>query len=107
MENSSLKLVALKCLQAGLEQEGERRRVGKALVTTFKGMGPMTAYRFCQTQYFKKFGQGSGALMAPGKGKDSSDVVTVAIPPITVTVSALPSLYISPESACLLRPRPF
>jgi len=53
--------------------------------TVFKGMGPIPAYTFCQTQRFKKYGPGSGALMAPGKGLDRSDILTIAIPPITVT----------------------
>ena len=88
VQNSPLELVKRKCLQAGMVQIGEpsinpRTRVQ---ITTFKGLGPMTAYRFCQTNLFKKYGQGSGALMAPGKGRDSSAVLTVAIPPITVTV---------------------
>ena len=44
----------------------------------------MSAYKFCKVNMFKKLGQGSAALMAPGKGQSFSDVLTIAIPPITV-----------------------
>lgn len=48
-------------------------------------MGPMMAYKLCTVQDFKKLGQGSGALVSPSRGRDSSTVLTLAIPPITVT----------------------
>ena len=42
---------------------------------------------------FKKLGQGSAALMAPGRGRTVSDVLTIAIPPITVKHIATPSTW--------------
>ena len=47
----------------------------------------MTAFKFCCVDQFKKLGVGSGALAAPGKGRESSTVLTIAIPPIVVTHS--------------------
>ena len=51
---------------------------------TWKSLGPMSAYLFCNVQKFKRYGHGSAALMAPGKGREQSDVLTIALPPITV-----------------------
>lgn len=42
---------------------------------------------------YKKLGQGSAALMAPGRGRTVSDVLTIAIPPITVKHIATPSTW--------------
>ena len=82
--NSPLELVKLKCEDAGLKYQGSKTR-GMTTRTTWKGSGPMTAFNFCRTQQFKALGVGTAALRAPGKGKTVSDVLTMAIPPITVT----------------------
>ena len=85
IENSPFSLVEKKCLQAGLEmQEGGRVQTHNTITTTFKGWGPMTAYHFCQVDKFKRLGMGSGALKVPIKGQSFSDVLTFAVPPITV-----------------------
>lgn len=84
LENSPFNLVANKAEAAGLIQQGDRKWVGMKKVTHWKGLGPMTAYNFCQVQQAKPLGQGSGALVNPCKGKDFSDVLTIAIPPIEV-----------------------
>ena len=83
IQNSPLELVKLKCEEAGLIYKGSTTK-GYSTRTTWKGDGPMTAYNFCQTDRFKQLGVGSAALQTPGKGKTVSDVVTLAIPPITV-----------------------
>ena len=70
----------LKCEEAGIPLEQTQ-----GVLTTYKGQGPMMAYTFCNTQKYKKLGHGSGALMAPGKTRDSSDNLIFAVPPITVT----------------------
>jgi hypothetical protein len=85
LENTPFMYCQKKCVDAGLTQSGERKKKGGKLVTTWKGMGPMMAYKFCTVEHFKSLGQGSGALVAPGRGRDSSTVLTLAIPPITVT----------------------
>jgi hypothetical protein len=85
MENTPFVYCQQKCREAGLVQKGERKRKGGKLVTVWRGMGPMTAYKFCTVEQFKKLGQGSGALVTPGKGRDCSTVLTLAIPPIEVT----------------------
>ena len=84
LENSSFIHVSNKALAAGLVQQGERRWKGVKRVTHWKGLGPMMAYNFCQVQTNKPLGQGCGALVNPCKGKDFSDVLTIAIPPIEV-----------------------
>ena len=84
LENSSFEWTRRKAEGAGLSQQGERRRKGTKLVTHWRGLGPMMAYNFCQVQHAKPLGQGSGALVNPCKGKDFSDVLTIAIPPIDV-----------------------
>jgi hypothetical protein len=43
------------------------------------------AQRLPEKAAFKKLGVGSGALVAPGNGRKSSTVLTIAIPPIAVT----------------------
>lgn len=88
IENTPFALVKAKCLEAGLELQGVERvkSGGRALKTTWKGMGPMTAFKFCQVDKYKKLGLGSGALKAPVKGQDTSDVLTFAVPPITVVL---------------------
>ena len=54
-------------------------------MTVFKGVGPMTAFKFCSVERMKALGHGSGALVAPraqtGLG---GEVLTLACPPITV-----------------------
>ena len=82
--NSPLELVRLKCESAGLRFH-ESTIVGISTRTVWKGHGPMSAFDFCRTQDCKALGVGSAALRAPGKGKKVSDVLTLAIPPITVT----------------------
>ena len=82
--NSPLELVRLKCESAGLTLH-ETNIVGISTRTVWKGLGPMSAFHFCQTERCKTLGVGSAALRAPGKGKTVSDVLTMAIPPITVT----------------------
>ena len=84
LENSSFEWTRRKAEGARLSQQGERRRKGTKLVTHWRGLGPMMAYNFCQVQHAKPLGQGSGALVNPCKGKDFSDVLTIAIPPIDV-----------------------
>ena len=91
VENSPLELVRLKCEAAGMILQtppvpptSKKRRKSKNLVHTWRAMGPMSAYNFCNVQSFKKLGQGSAALMMPGKGHFESEVMTIAIPPITV-----------------------
>jgi hypothetical protein len=84
LENSSFIHVSNKALAAGLVQQGGRRWKGVKRVTHWKGLGPMMAYNFCQVQTNKPLGQGCGALVNPCKGKDFSDVLTIAIPPIEV-----------------------
>ena len=89
IENSPFTLVKAKCLEAGMILEGAERiknKVGKKLTTTWKGWGPMTAFNFCQVDKYKKLGMGSGALKAPVKGQEFSDVLTFAVPPITVVL---------------------
>eukprot|EP00966_Prymnesium_polylepis_P011032 253597-Prymnesium_polylepis.1 len=76
---STAEAVRLNCESAGIPVE-----TTEGTVTTYKGMGPMQAYKFCNTQQYKKFGQGSGALMAPGKFRTDSDTLVFAAPPITV-----------------------
>jgi hypothetical protein len=87
LENTPFVYCEKKCIEAGLAQKGLRYRKGSKLVTKWKGMGPMTAYNFCTTERFKKLGQGSGALVSPGKDRVYSTVLTLAIPPIEVTHS--------------------
>ena len=83
--NSPLELVRLKCEAAGLQQEGEATTRGSKKVTVFKGVGPMTAYRFCCVEKMKALGHGSGALVAPRQSTGlRSEVLTLACPPITV-----------------------
>ena len=72
--------VRLKCEQAGIPLKST-----KGKVTTYEGHGPMMAYKFCSTQKHKKLGQGSGALMAPGKFRTSSDILIFAVPPVIVS----------------------
>ena len=95
VENSPLDLVRAKCEAAGMVLQQppappphvkgqKRKRPSKNVVHTWKATGPMSAYKFCSVERFKKLGQGSAALMAPGKGRFMSDVLTLAIPPITV-----------------------
>ena len=84
MDNTPLELAKLKCEQAGLVYQGMKTR-GVTTRTSWKGSGPMTAFNFCRTQQYKSLGVGMAALRAPGKGQTVSDVLTMAIPPITVT----------------------
>ena len=64
-----------KCEEAGLSLQGVTRQGGK-VTHTWKGEGPYTAYKFCQTHRRKQYGQGSGALAAPAKDQDASTVLT-------------------------------
>ena len=82
IDNSPLELVRLKCEEAGMAQLSQVRR-GKTTYTTFRGLGPMSAYKFCTVEKYKALGQGSAALMQPPRGRATSDVMTIAIPPIT------------------------
>ena len=88
IENSPFSLVKAKCLEAGLILQGEERKKARSgsKTTTWRGMGPMTAFNFCQVEKYKQLGMGSGALKAPVKGQEFSDVLTFAIPPITVVL---------------------
>ena len=95
LENTPFSLVLKKCLDAGLVMEGERVTKGNMVTTTFKGWGPMTAFRFCQVDKYKKLGIGSGALKAPIKGQTLSDVLTFAVPPITVIHTQTPDEWIA------------
>jgi hypothetical protein len=94
VENSPYMLVEKKCLDAGLTMQGQGRvRKGNVTITIFKGWGPMAAFRFLQVDRYKKLGMGSGALKAPIKGQDYSDVLTFGIPPITVTHRESPDAW--------------
>ena len=84
IHNTPLELARHKCLEAGLVQEGEPVKRGKVTKTSFLGMGPMTAYNFCQVHSYKRLGQGSAVLQCPSRGRSTSDVMTIAIPPIRV-----------------------
>ena len=54
----------LRCEQAGLQLvEAECSMTKGKRKTVWKGLGPMSAYNFCQTNLCKKLGQGSGALL--------------------------------------------
>ena len=72
--------VRLKCQEAGIPCVGTTGEL-----TKYEGKGPMMAYRFCNTHVHKKLGQGSGALMAPGKNRKDSDVLIFAIPPVSIS----------------------
>ena len=84
VDNSPLELVRLKCEEAGMVQTSQVKR-GQTVKTIFEGLGPTTAYRFCDVDKYKALGRGSAALMAPPAGRHQSDVLTLAIPPITAT----------------------
>ena len=45
IQNTPLELLRAKCLEAGMTESPPERK-GKKTITTFKGMGPMTAYRY-------------------------------------------------------------
>lgn len=85
---TSADAVRFKCEQAGIPQAIGPNKKSDRNSTVYEGQGPMMAYHFCQTQKYKKLGQGSGALMAPGKFRTDSDTLVFAVPPITVTHNA-------------------
>ena len=82
---SPAEAVRLKCEQANISRMIGPCRKNQKHLMVYEGHGPMMAYHFCQTQKHKKFGQGSGALMAPGVFRKDSDTLIFAVPPITVT----------------------
>jgi hypothetical protein len=86
---TSADAVRFKCEQAGIPQAVGPNKKSDRNSTVYVGHGPMMAYHFCQTQKYKKLGQGSGALMAPGKFRTDSDTLVFAVPPITVTHNAV------------------
>ena len=56
--NSPRELVRLKCEQAGLELQPQLcTNKNGTRKTVWKGLGPMSAYNFCQTNRMKKLGQ--------------------------------------------------
>lgn len=81
--------VRFKCEQAGIPLKASPHPKAQRHLTIYEGYGPMMAYHFCQTQKRKKYGHGSGALVAPGKFRTDSDTLVFAVPPITVTHNAL------------------
>ena len=58
-------LVKLKCEQAGMTQVGEASVCNGVQTTIFKGMGPMSAYRFVQ-----KVWPGLGGIDVTGQGQE-------------------------------------
>ena len=44
-------------------------------------------------EQYEKLGQGSAALMAPPRGRETSDVFTIVIPPITVVHTATEDMW--------------
>jgi hypothetical protein len=71
-----------------MTEDPRPKKTKTKVVTTFRGCGPMTAFDFVSAEKRKKYGLGSAVLVAPGKGREASGVVAIAIPPITVAHTA-------------------
>ena len=84
LPNSPPNLVRWKCLEAGLVEK-MKQVTPTAKTITYQGLGPMTAYHFCDVQSVRALGMGSGVLVKPGKNCMFSDQLVVALPPIKVT----------------------
>lgn len=91
LHNTPLELCRRRCTEAGLVQKGGAKRKGETTVTTFRGDGPMSAYRFCDLkEEVKRWGVGSAlpilSKKRPGKqaAERQGDQLVLAIPPITV-----------------------
>lgn len=86
LPNSPPNLVRWKCLEAGLVQKSMLLTPSSNKRTiTYQGLGPMTAYRFCDVKGVKAMSVGSGVLVKPGKNCQYSDQLVLALPPICVT----------------------
>jgi hypothetical protein len=64
LHNTPIYLCRRRCCEAGLVQKGGVKRSGETALTTFKGDGPMSAYRFCGLKAeVKRWGVGSALLI--------------------------------------------